>query len=283
MRLLASLLFCLLLSGCNEDQLILRFNVSVAGESGPGINATLERALRAALVSQQIDAQRIGVRRLDGDGLALSFSGAPLSAAERQRLQDYLGAILAARATWNERVRLELQMERLDAEYMALMPEGEVRERMLDQLALVQSSYDVGLTFDGLPGLGDEGRLCQVEAGLDAALPRLRFFFERSSPPKKLEALVQQALPTLIIRDTLVVPHVWHFADPDLQRLVTSKQVQVHLPERGGDRLGFAIPAQETDALAGCAEAMAALGRPFSLFYGAGMDRLVDVEYRWRD
>ena len=127
MRLLASLLFCLLLSGCNEDQLILRFDVSVAGESGPGINATLERALRAALVSQQIDAQRIGVRRLDGDGLAVSFSGAPLSAAERQRLQDYIGAILAARAAWNERVRLELQMERLDAEYMALMPEGEVR------------------------------------------------------------------------------------------------------------------------------------------------------------
>lgn len=304
----ALLALFLFLGGCSEEQLVLRFShylQSVDGELDP----VYRKVILDALQAQQIERDSVDLELL-GDGSSVGVSlPEPLTQVQRERLQSFFTQLLADRSGWAPELRLDIQSDKVDEQQIdaAGIPiSAEIKAQIQAKAREMQPHYetrlalrDVNLAFHANAGGSEDYASkvlarCQVVAALSNPVPALGY--KLVTP-----GFSAQAYDDFYTLFPLRIPSELSFADESLQRAVSEGRVSYSFQHSGlpkhaehlRDQLVFdfgdvgevmqlngeAIGSLEEEQ-AKCEQRVAEVGRPFSFYYGKGLDRLVKVQFR---
>lgn len=294
-----ALISALLLVGCNDDLMTLRFEDS-AGSSGTGLDARKQQMIDEALVQRQIDPKSLRWRvDLEDQHLVYVRELQPLSEAQRKALREPFDEILQARAANTLQIELTLDItpeqrqalsaaerQRIDALpqplliplelsptvlTMALMPRDDdnvprdVTERINSKVTCQLQALPVKPLPEGITGLWqmtlDTANQVSVELG-EAHYPAHYRLTDAGLQGRIDKGELWLVEPNYLSVDPLVV--MLGFSDLGQQRLYRS----------------FPLQPNASQLIHSCESAANHLPRPLSFRVGDGLDRLESVTYK---
>ncbi|MBV6286361.1 hypothetical protein [Pseudomonas aegrilactucae] len=294
-----ALLGALLLAGCNDDLMTLRFQDS-AGSAAAGLGTLKQAQIDALLTARQIDPQSLRWRvDLEDKHLVYVSELKPLSDAQHDALRTLFDPLMQARAasTMDIEVTLDIpaqqrqELSPVQREQIDGLPQPLIIKLALDPDILTMAQMPRG--NDDVPG----DLMEQVNSKVNCQL--------QARPVEPLPAGVT-ALWTVTLDTAGQVsvemgewsyPARYRFKDADLQRRVQSGElwllpatymtvssltVELGFAELGQHRLYSHFPLQQNASalIRECEVAANALPRPLSFHVGEGLDRLETVTYK---
>lgn len=300
LRYLLLLLSLTLLSACEEEHLLLRFDTPVSGFLG--IDVEYKQAILRGLDEAGVDSSQASLSIQEG-GLvvAVSLPDSALDQAGQQSLSRYFDQQVSDRAN-AEKVRLHIHTE------APTSPEGaayaDVRQMLHDKASKMRPLFTSRVEYVDGPELTYQDRnqkslpfaqqtstaFCQLTVGLEKPLPQIDLVL--SIPGSPLNAFL--GLQSFRLPSSLSI------GDSDLDKGVAEKRYEYRLTSSGnaeradilvftfGDlgqvqHMNGTVSGSLDDLEAACLARVASAGRPFTFHHGHTLDRLVAVEYRFAD
>lgn len=278
----ALLSLCLLLAACGQEpQVKLRFDESI--REGAGIRGTYLDSLQRLFQELGYRPGHLRYTLVDGDEQALMvrLQSKPLEPVQREALTARLKPILQAREHWPATLEItgiegELPMP-LRTSFIARGRPFLVKLEKLNALVRTSALEEV---------------FCRIEVQLNEQLPALSFQRARNWGDEGKPGSIGQLYLDM---ESERRPARLHFSDPELQRAVDERRVEVII-DNDDDLTGpirklvFEIGSMGKHVLIGqrtllgdgyherCADLAVEVGRPFTLFMGQGVDRLTAFE-----
>lgn len=314
MRKVLACALALLLAGCDKDFLVLHFQAPVGDlYYSQDVHYGYRDAILGVLAAHAIptDSLVMEVDEYNDKVLHLRLADDSLSPQQLDEIREVFEAIIPARNAVT--MKLDLRFDADQAQGLTLQRRGTGEApRHFDTAVLTPQNLHIVLGADRgtpphmnsalnvLPGEGEE-MLCTLQADFT---PTLTFNLVAAAPGQP--GTGSQGLLHVMNRNLQAaqVPVHLYFEDAALRRQVDNGSLRVALSSRNwidftnpdNSHLHFLIGAPMTSALpadrpharmqemhAECRRRMAALGRPFSFFFGEGVDRLVYVGLPARD
>ncbi|NER65330.1 hypothetical protein G3436_17495 [Pseudomonas sp. MAFF212427] len=297
--------FAVLLAGCEKDFLVLHFQAPVGDlYYGQQVHYTFRDSIRGVLQARNIPTDSL-VMEMDAYNdkvLHLRLADDSLSPAQQEEIREVFESILPARNAVTFKLHMRLDTDQLQGLDINRRPTG-APPRHFDKAVLRPLELAIVLGRDYStppflntflrvqPGQGDE-MLCTLETYLAPALPFNLLGFTPGEP-----GAAEQGQLRVLSRDfqAAQVPVQLSFRDAALRRQLDAGHLRVLLAAKdwtdftGPDKdrlyfvLGAPLPATgspRADAAnmhSECSRRLRSLGRPFSFFLGAGVDRLTYV------
>lgn len=294
-----ALLGALLLAGCNDDLMTLRFQ-DAAGSPGTGLLLLKQEQLDALLGAQQIDPQSLRWRvDLEDHHLVHVSVVKPLDDAQRSAARALFDPLMQARAASTLDIEVTLDIPAQQREELSAVQRQQIAS--LPQPLIVKLALEPEILTMALMPRGDDDVMGDVMEQVNSRVSCQL----QARPVEPLPAGVT-ALWTLALdgADQVSVemgewsyPARYRFRDPDLQQQVQSGALQL-LPatrlsvnplvvelgfaDLGQHRLYSHFPLQQhaPALIRECEYAANALPRPLSFHVGEGLDRLETVTYK---
>jgi hypothetical protein len=294
-----ALLGGMLLAGCNDESMVLRFQES-AGSSGTGLDTTKQQLIDNALVAHQINPQSLRWR-VDPEDEHLVYMSElqPLSDAQRMALHGVFDQIVQARAasTLDIEVNLDIPAQTLN-EFSAVQ-----RQQMdaLSQPLIIKLALEPKVLTMALMPKGDDNVMGDVMEEVNSEV-NCQLQARPVEPfPAGVTALWESSLDNAdqisVEMGGQLYPARYRFRDAQLQRQVQSGElrlrqgmhlmvsplaVQLGFAELGQHRLYSKFPLQHRASalIRECEDKANALPRPLSFHVGDGLDRLESVTYK---
>lgn len=293
-----ALLGALLLAGCKDELMTLRFQDS-AGSAAAGLGTLKQAQIDALLTAQQIDPQSLRFRvDLEDKHLVHVHELQPLSDAQRGALRALFEPIVQARAASTLDIEVTLDLPAQQREELSTVQRQQI-EALPDPLVIKMALNPEILTMALMPR-GDDAMadvMEQVNSNVSCQV--------HARPVEPLPAGVT-ALWTLVLDTAGQVsvemgewsyPARYRFKDAGLQQQVQSGalqllpathmsvdslNVEVGFADLGQHRLYSHFPLQQNASalIHECEVAANALPRPLSFHVGEGLDRLETITYK---
>lgn len=305
MRKLLGCALALLLAGCDKDFLVLHFDAPVGDlYHSPEVHSSFRDAIRGALQAHNLptDSLVMEMDEYNDKVVHLRLADDSLSPRQLDEVREVFESILPARNAVTLKLRMRFDTEQLQGLDINRRATGEP-PRYFDKAVLAPQDLTLVLgpdyssppflnTFLRVrPGNGDQ-MLCTLETGIAPALPfnligftpgegdthdhgQVRVLsrgFQAAQVPVHLDfhdGALRRQIDEGSLRVTLAAKDWTDFTSPDKDRLYFV--LGAPLESTGSPRHDAANMQSE------CHRRLRALGRPFSFFLGAGVDRLTYV------
>jgi hypothetical protein len=298
------------LTGCKEDFATLHFQDSVRSDPKAGpqfsdqlVHEAYKQSIYTALSTQGLDPDAIALERdaEDDKVIHLRLADRSLSPEQRGRLRSLFEGVTNARKASSMNLRLDL-----DNAHASVTPSGS--SGLPDS---IDASLEFDPTFEMLLARSYEDTMSAIVSESEIEGPVTCKITAHLKMPERLQLIAYEALEddirepgliSLMIRSSIAkVPLRVHFDDPDLNRHLQQKNIQVwpssskitrpapvpfdefaiRIGSIGVQKLTSAQPfdTRKDELQALCDQKMQALGRPFTFQMGRTLDRLSRVDY----
>lgn len=294
-----ALLGALLLAGCNDDLMTLRFEDS-AGSSGTGLDTRKQQMIDEALVQRQIDPKSLRFRvDLEDQHLVHVSELQPLTDAQRTALREPFDEIMRARAA--STLQIELTLDITPAQRQAL---SDAERQQIDALAqplLITLELDPTVLTMALMPRDDGTVVRDVTERISSEVTCQLHALPVKPLPAGVTGLWQMTLDTPgEVRIELGEAHYpahYRLTDPGLQARIDRGELRLIEPtylsvdplvvmlgfsDLGKQRLyrNFPLQPNASELIHSCENAANHLPRPLSFQVGDGLDRLESVTYK---
>lgn len=294
-----ALLGALLLAGCNDDLMTLRFEDS-AGSSGTGLDTRKQQMIDEALVQRQIDPKSLRFRvDLEDEHLVYVSELQPLTDAQRTALREPFDEIIRARAA--STLQIELTLDITPAQRQAL---SDAERQQIDALAqplLITLELDPKVLTMALMPRDDGTVVRDVTERISSEVTCQLHALPVKPLPAGVTGLWQMTLDTPgEVRIELGEAHYpahYRLTDPGLQARIDKGELRLIEPtylsvdpllvmlgfsDLGQQRLyrNFPLQPNASALIRSCEDAANELPRPLSFRVGDGLDRLESVTYK---
>ena len=294
-----ALLGALLLAGCNDDLMTLRFEDS-AGSSGTGLDTRKQQMIDEALVQRQIDPKSLRFRvDLEDEHLVHVSELQPLTDVQRTALREPFDEIMRARAASTLQIAVTLDMT--PAQRQELSPEQHKQLDALPQPLLITLDLSPQILTMALMPRDDDNVVREVTERINSEVSCQLQALPVKPLPEGVTGLWQMSLDTAnqvsIELGEWSYPARYRLTDAGLQQKIDNGEMRLVDPnylsvdplvvmlgfsDLGQQRLyrNFPLQPNASALIRSCEDAANELPRPLSFRVGDGLDRLESVTYK---